>query len=116
MFALAMDYSVFLLASTREQWDKHHDPEQATIEGVARSGRVIFAAAGIMIAVFITFAAVSFSLPPKEMGTILAASILIEAGPVRMLLMPVILRLAGKHAWRAPPCLDRILPNISWAH
>ncbi|HZO05866.1 MAG TPA: MMPL family transporter, partial [Solirubrobacterales bacterium] len=67
IFAIAMDYTVFLLSSAKEHFDRSGDPQQAMMGGVAHSGRVIFAAAGVMIAVFFTFA-LSGPLPPKEMG------------------------------------------------
>ncbi len=67
IFAISMDYTVFLLSSAKEHWDKTHDAKEAMVGGVAHSGRVIFAAAGVMVAVFFTFA-LSGPLPPKEMG------------------------------------------------
>ena len=70
IFAISMDYTVFLLSSAKEHWDRTHDPKEAMIGGVAHSGRVIFAAAAVMVAVFFTFA-LSGPLPPKEMGIIL---------------------------------------------
>ena len=70
IFAIAMDYTVFLLAAAKEQWELTNDPRQAMVGALARSGRVIFAAGGVMVAVFFTFA-LSGQLPAKEMGTIL---------------------------------------------
>lgn len=116
IFGLAMDYTVFLLAASREQWDKTGDPHTALVEGMARSARVIFSAAAVMIAVFFTFAIASSALPPIEMGVILGVAVIIEATIVRLLLMPVALRLAGRWAWWMPPWLDRRLPRLRWAH
>ena len=57
IFAISMDYTVFLLSSAKEHWDRTHDPKEAMVGGLAHSGRVIFAAAGaVMVAVFFTFA------------------------------------------------------------
>src|SRR5262249_47366468 len=70
IFAISMDYTVFLLSSAKEHWDRSGDAREAMVGGVAHSGRVIFAAAGVMVAVFFTFA-LSGPLPPKEMGIIL---------------------------------------------
>ena len=78
IFAISMDYTVFLLSSAKEHWDRTHDPQEAMIGGVAHSGRVIFAAAAVMVAVFFTFA-LSGPLPPKEMGIILGVAVLLDA-------------------------------------
>ncbi|HTU15228.1 MAG TPA: MMPL family transporter [Solirubrobacterales bacterium] len=115
VFAISMDYSVFLLSSAKEHWERTGDPRQAMIEGTAHSGRVIFAAAGVMVAVFFTFA-LSGPLPPKEMGIILGVAVLLDAALVRLLLLPVLIRLAGRWAWWLPGWADRILPKISFRH
>ena len=91
IFAISMDYTVFLLASTKEHWDRSHDPREAVVGGLADSGRVIFAAAAVMVAVFFTFA-LSGPLPPKEMGVILGVSVLLDAMLVRLVLLPALLR------------------------
>jgi RND superfamily putative drug exporter len=85
------------------------------IGGVAHSGRVIFAAAGVMIAVFFTFA-LSGPLPPKEMGVILGVAVLLDAMLIRLVLMPVLLRLLGRSAWVLPAWLDRVLPDVRFGH
>lgn len=115
IFAIAMDYTVFLLASAKEHWEKEGTAKAAMIGAVAHSGRVIFAAGGVMVAVFFTFA-LSGPLPPKEMGIILGVAVLLDAFLVRLVLLPVILRLTGEAAWASPNWLRRILPNISFAH
>ena len=94
IFAISMDYTVFLLSSAKEHWDRSHDAKEAAIGGMAHSGRVILAAAAVMVAVFFTFA-LSGPLPPKEMGVILGVAVLLDALLVRLLLVPVALRLAG---------------------
>lgn len=115
IFAIAMDYTVFLLASSKEHWEKSGDPREAMVGAVAHSGRVIFAAGGVMVAVFFTFA-LSGPLPPKEMGVILGIAVLLDAFLVRLVLLPVMLRLAGRAAWATPIWLRRILPNITFSH
>ncbi|OMQ35145.1 hypothetical protein BK799_11625 [Rhodococcus sp. D-1] len=115
IFAIAMDYTVFLLSSAKEHYERTGDPEIAHIDGLAHSGRVIAAAAAVMVAVFFTFA-LADPLPPKEMGIILGVAVLLDAVLVRLVLLPVLLRLTGRAAWWAPAWLRRVLPNISFSH
>ncbi|MDH4340225.1 MAG: MMPL family transporter [Thermoleophilia bacterium] len=115
IFAISMDYTVFLLASAKEHYDLSGDPREAMIGGLAHSGRTIFAAAGVMVAVFFTFA-LSGPLPPKEMGVILGVAVLLDAMLVRLVLMPVLLRVLGRYAWAQPQWLDRILPDVRFGH
>ena len=115
VFAISMDYTVFLLSSAKEHWDRSHDPREAMVGGVAHSGRVVFAAAAVMVAVFFTFA-LSGPLPPKEMGVILGIAVLLDAALVRLLLVPVALRLLGQWAWWLPEPLHRILPAVRFGH
>ncbi|MFJ1708411.1 MMPL family transporter [Kitasatospora sp. NPDC088346] len=115
IFAIAMDYTVFLLASAKEHYERSGDPKEAMVGALAHSGRVIFAAAGVMVAVFFTFA-ISGPLPPKEMGIVLGVAVLLDAALVRLVLLPAILRLTGWAAWHTPAWLDRVLPKISFSH
>ncbi|MDP4672013.1 MAG: MMPL family transporter [Solirubrobacteraceae bacterium] len=115
IFAISMDYTVFLLSSAKEHWDHSHNAHEAMVGGLAHSGRVIFAAAGVMVAVFFTFA-LSGPLPPKEMGIILGVAVLLDAFLVRLVLLPVILRLLGKWAWWLPSPLRKILPDVRFGH
>ena len=115
VFAISMDYTVFLLSSAKEHWDRSHNPREAMIGGVAHSGRVVFAAAAVMVAVFFTFA-LSGPLPPKEMGVILGIAVLLDAALVRLLLVPVLLRLLGRWAWWLPEPLHRLLPDVRFGH
>jgi len=115
LFALGMDYTVFLLASAKEHWDRSGDAREATVEGIAASGPVITAAAAVMVAVFFTFA-LSGPLPPKEMGVILGVAVLVDAALVRLVLMPALLRLLGARAWWLPRWLDRVLPDVRFGH
>ena len=115
IFAISMDYSVFLLSSAKEHWDRGEGARGAMIGGVAHSGRVVFAAAGVMVAVFFTFA-LSGPLPPKEMGVILGVAVLLDGLLVRLLLVPVMLRLLGDRAWWLPRWIDRMLPDVRFGH
>jgi RND superfamily putative drug exporter len=116
IFAISMDYTVFLLSSAKEHWDHSRgDAREAMIGGMAHSGRVIFAAGAVMVAVFFTFA-LSGPLPPKEMGVILGVAVLLDAALVRLLLVPVMLRLLGKWAWYLPKPLHRVLPDVRFGH
>lgn len=115
IFAIAMDYTVFLLASAKEHWEKSGDARAAAVGAVAESGRVIFAAGAVMVAVFFTFA-LSGPLPPKEMGIILGVAVLLDAFLIRLVLLPVMLRLTGRAAWATPKRLRRILPDITFSH
>ena len=115
IFAISMDYTVFLLSSAKEHWDKSHDPHEAAVGGIAHSGRVIFAAAAVMVAVFFTFA-LSGPLPPKEMGVILGLAVLLDAALVRLVLIPTLLRVLGRSAWALPRWLDRLLPDVRFGH
>jgi putative drug exporter of the RND superfamily len=115
IFAISMDYTVFLLSSAKEHFDRSGDPREAVIGGLAHSGRVIFAAAAVMVAVFFTFA-LSGPLPPKEMGVILGIAVLLDAMLVRLILLPTLLRVFGRYAWARPHWLDRILPDVRFGH
>jgi RND superfamily putative drug exporter len=116
IFAISMDYTVFLLVSAKEHWDRSGgDAREAMVGGMAQSGRVIFAAGAVMVAVFFTFA-LSGPLPPKEMGVILGVAVLLDASLVRLLLVPVLLRLLGRSAWYVPKPLGRLLPEVRFGH
>ncbi len=115
IFAISMDYTVFLLSSAKEHWDRLHDPREAMVGGLAHSGRTIFAAAAVMVAVFFTFA-LSGPIPPKEMGLILGVAVLLDAMLIRLVLMPVLLRVLGTYAWALPRWLDRLLPDVRFGH
>ncbi len=115
IFAISMDYTVFLLSSAKEHWDRSHDAREAMVGGVAHSGRTIFAAAAVMVAVVLTVA-LSGPRPPKEMGVILGVAVLLDAMLIRLVLMPVLLRVMGRHAWALPRWLDRLLPDVTFGH
>ncbi len=115
IFAISMDYTVFLLSSAKEHWDRTGSARDAMVNGMAHSGRVIFAAAAVMVAVFFTFA-LSGPLPPKEMGIILGVAVLLDAALVRLLLLPVLLRLMGARAWYLPRWARHVLPDVRFGH
>src|SRR4029078_2080049 len=115
VFAIAMDYTVFLLSSAREHWERTGSAGESMFAALAHSARVILAAGGVMVAVFFTFA-LSGPLPPKEMGAILGVAVLLDAFLVRLLLLPVLLRLTGPAAWWLPSWLDRLLPDVRFGH
>jgi putative drug exporter of the RND superfamily len=100
LFALAMDYSVFMLSAFREHRCRGDDVRAATVEALAGTGRIINAAAAVMIGVFASFA-LAGPLPVKEMGVILAVGVLLDTVLVRLVLQPVILRLAHLSGSRA---------------
>jgi RND superfamily putative drug exporter len=112
---VAMDYTLFLLSAAREQYDRTGHPLHAMRHALRTSGRVVVAAAGVMVAVFMTFA-LSGPLAPKEMGLILAVAVFLDALCIRLVLLPVVLRLSGHAAWYAPRWLRRILPEVRFAH
>ena len=105
IFAIAMDYTVFLLASAKEHYEHSGDPKEAMVGSLAHSGRVIFAAGAVMVAVFFTFA-LSGPLPPKEMGIVLGVAVLLDAFLVRLVLLPVLLRLTGTGRLVGPALAD----------
>jgi RND superfamily putative drug exporter len=115
IFAIAMDYTVFLLAAAKEHFELTGDPKAAVTGALRHSGRVIFAAAAVMVAVFFTFA-LSGPLPPKEMGVILGVAVLLDAALIRLVLLPVLLRLLGRAAWSCPAWLARLLPEVKFSH
>ena len=112
---VAMDYTLFLLSAAREHYDLTGDPQLAMRMALRTSGRVVVAAAGVMVAVFLTFA-LSGPLAPKEMGIILAVAVFLDALCIRLILLPVVLRLTGHSAWYQPKWLARILPTVRFSH
>jgi len=112
---VAMDYTLFLLSAAREHYDLTGDPQHAMRMALRTSGRVVLAAAGVMVAVFLTFA-LSGPLAPKEMGIILAVAVFLDALCIRLIVLPVVLRLTGHGAWHQPRWLARILPRVHFSH
>ena len=112
LFGLSMDYEVFLLSRMREEWRITHDNSSAVADGLAKTARVITAAAAIMICVFGSFVIGDPLHVLKVFGLGLAAAILIDATLVRMVLVPSIMELIGDANWWMPSWLDRVVPNL----
>ncbi len=110
LFGLSMDYEVFLLSRVREEFLSGLSTSQAVTEGLARTARVITAAALIMVAVFGAFA-LSPEVFLKLIGIGMAAAILIDATIVRMVLVPAVMQLLGDRNWWMPRWLERVLPE-----
>ena len=110
VFGLSMDYEVFLVSRMHEEWLRTRDPRRAVREGLAATGKVITAAAAIMIVVF-----AAFVLSPDRMlqqfGLGLAVAVLLDAVVIRCLIVPAVMRLLGARAWWLPGPLARVLPR-----
>ncbi|MFH8370620.1 MMPL family transporter [Streptomyces sp. NPDC018031] len=111
VFGLAMDYEVFLLTRMREAYVHGASPGEAIVTGFRHSGRVVAAAAVIMISVFAGFIGMS-SPTIRTMGVGLAAAVAFDAFVVRMAIAPAVLALLGHRAWWLPRILSRVLPNV----
>ncbi|MFD0317080.1 MMPL family transporter [Streptomyces flavalbus] len=111
VFGLAMDYEVFLVSRMREAYVHGASPGEAVVSGFRHSGRVVAAAAIIMISVFAGF--VGMSNPTiQTMGVGLASAVAFDAFVVRMAIAPAVLALLGRRAWWLPRILNRVLPNV----
>ncbi|MFJ4205376.1 MMPL family transporter [Streptomyces sviceus] len=111
VFGLAMDYEVFLLTRMREAYAHGASPGEAIVNGFRHSGRVVAAAAVIMISVFAGFIGMN-SPTIQTMGVGLAAAVAFDAFVVRMAIAPAVLALLGHRAWWLPRILNRVLPNV----
>jgi putative drug exporter of the RND superfamily len=111
LFGLSMDYEVFLVSRIREEYLKDGDTRRAVADGLAKTARVITAAAAIMIVVFLAFVA-SPEVFLKLFGIGLAAAIFLDATVVRMVLVPAVMQLLGSRNWWCPDWLRRVLPEI----
>ncbi len=112
VFGLSMDYEVFLISRVREQWVKTGDASGAVVDGIALTGRVITAAAAIMICVFLSFV-LGNERSLKEFGFGLAVAVFLDAVLVRCVLLPAFLELLGPLTWKIPKWLDSRLPHIN---
>jgi putative drug exporter of the RND superfamily len=111
LFGLSMDYEVFLVSRIREEFLKHGDTRRAVADGLAKTARVITAAAAIMVVVFLAFLAAP-DIFLKLFGIGLATAIFLDATVVRMVLVPAVMQLLGSRNWWIPNWLERILPRI----
>ncbi|MFD5629038.1 MMPL family transporter [Streptomyces sp. NPDC127072] len=111
VFGLAMDYEVFLFTRMRESYVHGASPGAAVVDGFRHSGRVVAAAAIIMISVFAGFVGLN-SPTIQTMGVGLASAVAFDAFVVRMAIAPAVLALLGHRAWWLPRILNRVLPNV----
>jgi putative drug exporter of the RND superfamily len=111
LFGLSMDYEVFLLSRIREEYRRTGETHAAVAAGLAKTARVITAAAAIMVVVFLAFV-FSTEVFLKLMGVGMATAILVDATIVRMVLVPAVMQLLGRANWWIPRWLDRVLPRL----
>ena len=111
VFGLSMDYEVFLMSRIHEEWEHTKDASEAVTRGLALTGRVITAAAAIMVTVFAAFMLGEDRII-KLFGLGLASAVFIDAVIIRSVLVPAIMQLLGDRAWWFPSWLDRILPRL----
>ncbi len=111
VFGLSMDYEVFLMSRMHEEWERTGDAAYAMRHGLAATGRVITAAAAIMVCVFASFI-LGDSLTIKLFGVGLASAVFLDAFLIRAVLVPALMQLMGARAWWLPRGLDRALPRV----
>ncbi|GAA0800945.1 MMPL family transporter [Spirilliplanes yamanashiensis] len=107
LFGLATDYEVFLLSRVREEWDRTGDNTSAVATGLQRTGRIITAAALLLIVVVAGFATGGVTVI-KTIGVGMIVAIIVDATLVRALLVPATMRLLGRWNWWAPGPLARV--------
>ncbi len=112
VFGLSMDYEVFLISRVREEWVRRHDASAAVADGIAFTGKVITAAAAIMVCVFLSFM-LGNERAIKEFGFGLAAAVFLDAIVVRCVMLPAVLELLGRVTWQLPDWIDQRLPRIN---
>jgi RND superfamily putative drug exporter len=113
LFGLSMDYEIFLLSRIREEYVRTRDNNLSVANGVATTGRVITAAAAIMIAVFLSFV-LGFDIRQiKLVGLGLAVAVLVDATIVRMVLVPATMEILGDVNWWLPRWLGKVVPKVS---
>jgi putative drug exporter of the RND superfamily len=101
LFGLSMDYEVFLISRIREEYERTGDTRRAVTRGLARTARVITAAAAIMIAIFTT-ALLGHDVSIKQIGLGMAVAVLVDATIIRMVLVPAVMELFGNANWWMP--------------
>jgi putative drug exporter of the RND superfamily len=111
VFGLSMDYEVFLMSRMHEEWERTGDAAYAMRHGLASTGRVITAAAAIMVCVFGSFV-LGNNLTIKLFGVGLASAVFLDAFLIRTILVPSLMALMGPRAWWLPRGLDRALPHL----
>ncbi len=111
IFALSIDYYVFLLTRMREEYVRTQSNANAVMFGIEKTGRIVTGAAAIMVATFFAFALANFTIV-RELGIGLCSAILIDATLVRLGLLPAVMRLFGDWTWYIPEWLDERLPTF----
>ncbi|MEV0157977.1 MMPL family transporter [Micromonospora sp. NPDC050686] len=116
LFGLSMDYEVFLISRIREEYERTGDTRTAVTRGLARTAKVITAAAAIMIAIFTT-ALLGPDVSVKQIGLGMAVAVLVDATIIRMILVPAVMELCGKANWwmpgrRAPKATSAALAEV----
>jgi len=111
IFGLSMDYEVFLMSRIHEEWEHSKDATESVTRGLALTGRVITAAAAIMVTVFASFM-IGEDRIIKLFGLGLASAVFIDAVIIRSVLVPAVMQLLGARAWWFPNWLDRLLPRL----
>jgi RND superfamily putative drug exporter len=112
VFGLSMDYEVFLMSRIHEEWEHKKDASEAVTRGLALTGRVITAAAAIMITVFASFMLGDERIV-KLFGLGLSSAVLVDALIIRSILVPAIMQIFGTKAWWMPEWLSKVLPNLA---
>jgi RND superfamily putative drug exporter len=112
VFGLSMDYEVFLVSRIHEQWTRTRENHRAVGEGLALTGRVVTAAAAIMVCVFLSFV-LGEERVIKEFGVSLASAVFLDALIVRCMLLPAVLHIVGERTWRIPGWLEGLLPRVN---
>jgi RND superfamily putative drug exporter len=112
VFGLSMDYEVFLVSRIHEEWTRRRDASAAVVSAVSSTGRVITAAAAIMVAVFSSFM-LGDERVLKMFGLSFATAVFLDAFVVRSLLLPAVLELLGRATWWLPGWLERRLPHLA---
>ena len=103
-----MDYEVFLVTRMREAWDELRDNERAVAQGLEHTGRIVTAAAIIMVAAFSGFVAGRIA-GLQEFGLGLAVAVFVDATVIRAVLVPAIMALVGRYNWWLPTTVARLL-------
>jgi RND superfamily putative drug exporter len=111
VFGVSMDYEVFLLSRTREEWERTGDNREAVSFGLQKTGRIVTSAALIIVIVGGAFAFTSI-LVTKAIGVGLAVAVALDATVIRILMVPAAMRLLGRWNWWLPGWLGRVLPRV----
>jgi RND superfamily putative drug exporter len=115
VFGLSMDYEVFLVSRIHEEWTRQRDMDAAIRDGLVATGKVITAAAAVMVVVFASFI-LGGSRVIELFGLGLAAAVLLDALVIRCVLLPAVLQILGERTWAFPRALDRRLPRLALEH